>query len=488
MSLATQAWPFRGVMLDAARLTEPAEYYQRLIPDLARWGYNTILLHLVDDQGCAVRLDAPRVLPTAGALSIDQWRQVVNQATACGITIIPEIECLGHTGYLTRLPEYAELREPPAAGGLYWSLCPLHPRVMPLMETLFSKVAEIFPAPFIHIGMDEADIGGSPLTREALQRLPVWRLFGEYTLRIHDLVRRLGRSAMMWGDHVLKHAELRDMLPREMTICNWLYGRGHNEDYEKTTRYFLDAQFPVLGCPAGCWSGALLMPHGDNLANIVEFDRTCRELRHPQIRGMINTQWCSFRHLPAIAHPIMAYAAGVFSDAQPDFKSVMVPFVADQFGLSSTVRDAAAQALVNLHEGRKRTLIETNLLAGKRDDQCVSLDEVRAFRDLSAGAGNVLSRVQPEVRRHPDEFNQWVLTAEIMHALADLRLREGPAGAAPAGDNRRQLYRRYREAWMHARNITGTEADEPAFGQVPRYWRDADHALELLEQWIMKNE
>ena len=59
----TAPWPIRGVMLDPARLTERFDFYRDLIPDLAAWGYNTILLHLFDDEGSAILLDHPLMLP-----------------------------------------------------------------------------------------------------------------------------------------------------------------------------------------------------------------------------------------------------------------------------------------------------------------------------------------------------------------------------------------------------------------------------------------
>ena len=63
-------WTVRGVMLDPARLTESYAYYRALIPSLADWGYNTILLHLTGDQGCAVLLEAPRELGASAAARV----------------------------------------------------------------------------------------------------------------------------------------------------------------------------------------------------------------------------------------------------------------------------------------------------------------------------------------------------------------------------------------------------------------------------------
>jgi len=473
-------WPWRGIALDPARLTERYAYYERLIPDLARWGYNTIMLNLADDEGIAVRLPSPKVLHTPAALTPAQWRNLVKLAVDHGITVIPEIECLGHTGFITRLPEYAELREPPAKVGKYWSICPVHPKSEKIMEEVLCAVSEIFPAPYLHIGMDEADIGGSVLCQAALQREPLWRIFGDYLLRIHALVRRLGRRTLIWGDHVLKHEGLRDMLPREIMICNWLYGAGHSTNYEDTTNYFLDAGFEVLGCPAGCWGGTYFVPHADNLNNIASFHRCSRKINHPRQIGMMNCLWVPWRYLPATVHPVTAWAGKLFSTGETDMKACFTEFMREQFGLKGRVLDSAAAAVLSLHVDRQRNLLEKDLMSAQSGALEARQTEIVRFRDVCAHAESLLNEALPGVTRGAEEFGQWILTAGVMRGLAEARLAEITVMASdPVA--RRKLHDRFRTAWFQCRDYRGAESEEPAMGQIARYDRSGT-PVELLAQ------
>ncbi|MCX6993204.1 MAG: family 20 glycosylhydrolase [Kiritimatiellaeota bacterium] len=472
-------WPFRGIMLDAARQTERYAYYERLIPDLARWGYNTIILHLADDEGCAIKLDSPRLLATSGALPVHQWRTLVKLAAQHGISIIPEIECLGHTGYITRLPEYAHLREPPGQKGLYWSICPIHPQTLEFMEAIFRAIADIFPAPYIHIGMDEADIGGSALLKEALRSKPLWRIFGDYLVRINAIVQKLGRRSMAWGDHLLMHKELRDMAPRDMVICNWLYGKGHREDYEKTTLYFLDAGFDVLGCPSGCWGGTQFIPRRENLANLLEFSNTCRSLNHKNILGMLNTMWCPYRHLPAVVHPIMAYAGKLFSGDTGAFDDFITGFVARQFGLDGPALRSAAGGIAGLHTARSQSFFDKVLLSEKPETLGERQMDIQYVLEACASAETALLRAKSDVQSLADEFEQWIFTAAFLRKLAQLRLSE-MENALPNAELRKGLYRSFQAACLKCRDYAGTQAEEPQMGQAGRYWQDTDNPVELL--------
>jgi hypothetical protein len=471
-------WPMRGVMLDAARHTERYEYYEQVIPDLARWGFNTLLLHVADDEGCAIRLKSPRVLPTGNALSIAEWRRLAGIAVEHGLMVIPEIECLGHTGYITRLPENADLREPPDEKGHYWSICPLQPRALEIIDKVITIAADIFPSPWIHLGMDEADIGGSELCQQALQKQPVWQIYGDYTLKLNEIVKSKGRRCMMWGDHILKHTELRDMLPRDITICNWLYGKGHRTDYEQSTLYFLNAGFDLIGCPAGCWGGTLFVPHADNLDNIKKFDEVCRHLNNQRIRGMINTMWASYRYLPSTARPVVAYAGRIFSGEQIEFVPFITGFAADRFEISGQPLARVSAALAALHLERRRTMLEQQLLSNPIEKLAPKRDETERFRTLAVDAENALREAQPAVKAHKGEFEQWLLTAGFLRDMAALRLNE-LAAMTPDMAGRKTLYNHLRQAFLKYRNYTGTMAEEPRMGQIGR-WGSSDHPLEFM--------
>jgi N-acetyl-beta-hexosaminidase len=106
----------RAVMLDPARLMEKKAYYRGLLPWLREWGYNTLHFHLTDDQGSALAFPSHPELAKDGAFTADEMREFVKAASKLGISVIPEIESLGHTRCITGRREYRKLGAAPESG------------------------------------------------------------------------------------------------------------------------------------------------------------------------------------------------------------------------------------------------------------------------------------------------------------------------------------------------------------------------------------
>jgi glycosyl hydrolase family 20 len=471
-------WPIRGIMLDPARQTESYQYYTSLIPLLAKWGYNTILVHLLDDEGCAVHMESVKVLPTSGAFSLEEWDNLVKLSERNGINMIPEIECLGHTGYITRLPENAELREPPLKGGRYWSICPLHPKTMEIMKKVIDVITTIFPSPIVHIGMDEADIGGGVLTGQALKTTPVWKLFGSHVIRMHELLGHYGKRCMLWGDHLLKHEELLEMLPRDILICNWLYGKGHYEAYESTTKRFLNAGYEVVGCPAGCWNGTILFPHADNIDNITEFNTACHSISNPAMQGMIATFWSSFRHLPATTFPLMAYAGNLFRGSRTDFTDVLLRFLEERYGLEEDALHKAFSAIAKLHLQRRWTLMEFFLMRKNAAELSPRNMDIKKTCRLAEEANADLESAVPFVRKNADEFGQWVSSVRFLGDLASIRLDEVVSKKLDVAA-KEVLHQQFRARCLEFRRYAGTEEEEPAMRQIKLFGENSDNPSEM---------
>ena len=119
-AMAAESAPVRlnGLMVDAARAPESVEYYRRMIDFCADWGLNALLFRVADDQGTAVRFAShPELITHADALTPAQVRELAAYAQQRHIELIPEIESFGHTGFITRVPQYASLGDArPGAG------------------------------------------------------------------------------------------------------------------------------------------------------------------------------------------------------------------------------------------------------------------------------------------------------------------------------------------------------------------------------------
>lgn len=186
--------PYLGFMLDVSRHFMPAPDVLKLLDAAALCGLNTMHFHLTDDQGWRVEIKKYPKLAAVGSergdsyfgsvsetehncgfYTQDQIRQIVAHARQRGIQVIPEIEIPGHaSAMLAAYPEFGcrrtviqngaevEIESPYDyrvlnTGGIFPNLiCAGKPESRRFLEDILDEIAELFPAPYVHIGGDEA--------------------------------------------------------------------------------------------------------------------------------------------------------------------------------------------------------------------------------------------------------------------------------------------------------------------------------------------
>ena len=164
------AW--RGAMLDIARHFFGVEILERYIDLLAYYKLNRLHLHLADDQGWRIVIDAwPQLALHGGSTQVGggpggyltkaQYAGVVAYARARYITIIPEFDVPGHTN--AALTSYPELNcngvAPPLYTGTdvgFSSLCIDLPITERFVTEVVAELAALTPGPYLHMGGDEA--------------------------------------------------------------------------------------------------------------------------------------------------------------------------------------------------------------------------------------------------------------------------------------------------------------------------------------------
>ncbi|MET3666147.1 family 20 glycosylhydrolase [Caulobacter sp. 1776] len=176
------AW--RGFMLDSARHLQSVDEIKRLIDAMAAYKLNVLHWHLNDDQGWRLEIKAYPKLTSVGAWRAPkgadayrpapakyapyggfytqvQAREIVAYAAARNIMVVPEIELPGHaTAAITAYPELGVTGEVPTSGMSDWGVFPnlynVDDATFAFLETVLDEVVDIFPAPYLHIGGDEA--------------------------------------------------------------------------------------------------------------------------------------------------------------------------------------------------------------------------------------------------------------------------------------------------------------------------------------------
>lgn len=179
-------YSWRGYMQDVSRTFYDVDVMKKYMDVMALYKLNVLHLHLTDDQGWRIEIKKyPKLTSTkttvfdpstkqpaerSGFYTQDQIRELVKYATARNITVIPEIDVPGHSW--PTILAYPELgvnqnRKPDYIfpfldSWSHWgnqftpnTLDPTNEKVYEFLDGVFTELAQIFPATYIHFGGDE---------------------------------------------------------------------------------------------------------------------------------------------------------------------------------------------------------------------------------------------------------------------------------------------------------------------------------------------
>jgi hexosaminidase len=224
------AW--RGFMLDEGRHFHGKDTVLRTLDLMALQKLNVFHWHLTEDQGWRIEIKKyPRLteigsrragtsrgfygaqdgVPHGGFYTQTEIREIVAYAAERHITVVPEVEMPGHS--LAALAAYPELS---CAGGPFAvaTRFGIHPeiycagkeRVFAFLQDVLDEVMALFPAPYIHIGGDEAPKLRWSQCPDCQRRLrqeglaDVHALQPYFTNRIMAYLKAHGRQAVGWNE------------------------------------------------------------------------------------------------------------------------------------------------------------------------------------------------------------------------------------------------------------------------------------------------
>ncbi|GIF63810.1 hypothetical protein Ais01nite_18450 [Asanoa ishikariensis] len=212
-------YAYRGAMLDVSRHFFGVDVVKRYIDHISQYKLNTLHLHLSDDQGWRIVVDAwPRLTSVGGSTQVGggpggfytkaQYSDLVAYAAARHITIVPEIDMPGHTN--AALASYAELNCDNVAPPLYTgtavgfsSLCVGKELTYTFVQQVLNELAALTPGPYLHIGGDEANSTSDADYRTFMNRIqPYAGAAGKTVMGWHQLGQAdhtPGRIAQFWG-------------------------------------------------------------------------------------------------------------------------------------------------------------------------------------------------------------------------------------------------------------------------------------------------
>jgi hexosaminidase len=243
---------WRGLMLDVARHFFGVADVCRVIDQLAEYKLNVLHLHLSDDQGWRLAIDAwPQLAEIAGGSAVaggsggfytqDDYRAIVRHAADRFVTVVPEIDTPGHVhAALCAYPELAGGRaaEPYTGTDVGFSSLDVHSELTyRFLGDVFGELAALTPGPYLHIGGDEAHS-----TSEADYRA--------FMARVQPLVAAHGKRIAGWEE--IASAPLQEgalvqywntMSPRGHDLARAAAAQGARLVMSPANRVYLDMKY-----------------------------------------------------------------------------------------------------------------------------------------------------------------------------------------------------------------------------------------------------
>ena len=261
---------WRGIMLDVSRNFFTKEEVKQYIDQIARFKYNTLHLHLTDDNGWRIEIKSLPRLTEVGAWRVhrdghfgdrsdpkpgepatdggfytqEEMKGIIEYARQRFITIIPEIDVPGHSmAAVASYPELSCTKNPdtkvnPGSPFSEWygngtfkmlvdnTLNPSDEKVYGFLDKVFTEVAAIFPSQYIHVGGDECYKGywqqdeGCQALMKKLGIRHVEDLQGYFMNRVETILKSKGKRLLGW-DEILEGG-----ISPDATLMSWRSLKG----------------------------------------------------------------------------------------------------------------------------------------------------------------------------------------------------------------------------------------------------------------------
>ncbi len=281
-TMAILDWPnmeLRGISDDISRgQVSNLENFKRIIDFIARYKMNVYMPYLED----MLKLKSyPSIGKGRGALTNNEVKEIVKYAKKRYVDVIPAFQTLGHFENILTSKKFVDYAEFPGAA----SLAVTEKKTYVFLENMLKEVFTLFPSEYINIGADESYDVGSGKSKALTRSIGRSKVHAEHYKKVFNICKENNKKVMMYGDVILNHTDILNLIPKDVTIIDWHYGA--NTSYPSTD-IFKNAGFKFLVSPS-VWNFRTTFPtYQIALPNI-------KTIIHDGLlngsKGMINSNW-----------------------------------------------------------------------------------------------------------------------------------------------------------------------------------------------------
>lgn len=335
----------KGIHIDLKAQTMRFDFLMQTVDELADMGFNTLLLEYQDKFPYSGELAC---LAAPDALTLEEIEQLKALCKRRGLAIIPLVQCIGHMYWVTRFPAFQALGEHYSEKGPgSHSLCASRKESLELFYSLCQQVFRVHPdSRYFHIGGDEVKFSDScPLCAGNDQGA----LLGAYYQNVLAFISGSGYTPVMWGDMVVKYAQIASFLPAGTLIMDWEYRKGLTARNQKrfygtaepfspadetafaNTPKLLQQGFSVLTAPALRSMGdSCFLPSAVHLDNCVQGYYTAAD---HNAAGIIVTSWSVRRSPWQLTRPVLWVISALFREDTADCDTALAAYAQKAFGI-----------------------------------------------------------------------------------------------------------------------------------------------------------
>lgn len=269
----------RGISDDISRgQVSTLENFKRIIRFIARYKMNTYMPYMED----VLQFKSfPTIGVGRGALKKEEVKEIINYAKKHFVEVIPIFQTLGHYENILTQDEFLEYAEFPGAA----SLCVAEEKTYAFLEEMLREVFEQFPSKYFHMGADESYDVGLGKSRHLVEAGSLADVHANHYKRVYDICKKYGKEVLMYGDIILRHPEILEVLPKDIIIVDWHY----RADFEyKSTMLFKNAGHNYFVSPS-VWNFTSTFPV--NPIAIPNIKYITKSGIRNGASGMINSNW-----------------------------------------------------------------------------------------------------------------------------------------------------------------------------------------------------
>lgn len=181
-----------------------------------------------------------------------------------------------------------------------------------LVEDMLEEFVPLFSSDKFNICCDETFDLGKGKNKTLAEEIGSGKLYTDFLNKVINATKKYNKKVMFWGDIILKHPELLNEIPEDVTCLNWAYFSSVTEEDTKT---IAESGLPQYVCP-GVTGWNRLMNEMDNafinIEKMVEFGKKYGAI------GVLNTDWGDFGHVNLFANSMPGMIHGAALSWNPD--------------------------------------------------------------------------------------------------------------------------------------------------------------------------